>query len=154
MQKGGVDMARLLARDIMHPRMSLYLKDRGSDIVKKLSAGYPALPVVNDNLEVVGIVSEYDVLKAVGERKTLSEFSAETVMTCGHAEHGICGTPVFVKPDATMSDIIELFSKEKVSMLPVMENKKLIGIIPRKNILYAIMERDFWPEAEFLRKAA
>jgi hypothetical protein len=35
-----------------------------------------------------------------------------------------------------------------------MENKKLIGIIPRKNILYAIMERDFWPEAEFLRKAA
>jgi CIC family chloride channel protein len=154
MQKGGIDMTRLLARDIMHPRMSLYLKDRGSELVRKLTSGYPALPVVNDNLELVGIVSEYDVLKAIGERKTLSEFSAETVMTCGHAEHGACGTPVFVKPDATMNDIIELFSKEKVSMLPVVENKKLIGIIPRKSILYAITERDFWPEAEFLKKAA
>ena len=82
-------MTDLYAKDIMHPRLSLSIKDKGNDLVKKLLASYPALPVVNDNLEVVGIVSEYDVLDALKKKRTIHEFSDESLMGCGmqNTEH-------------------------------------------------------------------
>jgi predicted transcriptional regulator len=87
-------MTSIFAKDIMHPRVSLYVKDNGLDVVKKLMGNYPALPVVNDNLEVVGIVSEYDVLDALKEKRTIHEFSAESVMSCGHASMGPARSPL------------------------------------------------------------
>lgn len=53
-----VDMIRLVIKDIMFPQVSLYAKDKGSELVKKLMINYPALPVVNNDLEVIGIVSD------------------------------------------------------------------------------------------------
>ena len=148
-------MKTLRAIDIMNPRVSLYVKDKGSDLVKKMMANYPALPVVNDNLEVMGIVSEYDVLDAIKEKRTVHEFSAESLMGCGHAEHGICTSPITIKSNAVIDDIVETFYKERISLLPVVDdNKKLVGIITRKNIITAMAEMGFWPEVEFQKRAA
>ena len=49
-----VVMIRLVAKDIMFPRVSLNAKDKGSELVKELMINYPALPVVNDDVEVIG----------------------------------------------------------------------------------------------------
>lgn len=148
-------MMKLFAKDIMFPRVSLYVKDKGSELVKKLMVNYPALPVVNDNLEVVGIVSEYDVLDALKEKRTINEFSAESLMSCGHAEHGVCNEPVTVTADTPIEDIVETLYKERLSLLPVVDaKKKLVGLITRKNIIYAIAEQGFWPEAEFRKRVA
>ncbi len=51
-------MTRLVAKDIMFPRVSPYAKEKGSELVKKFMINYPARPVVNDDLEVIGIVSD------------------------------------------------------------------------------------------------
>jgi CBS-domain-containing membrane protein len=148
-------MARLFAKDIMHPRVSLYLKDAGPEVVRKLMANYPALPVVNDNLEVMGIVSEYDVLDAIKEKRTVHEFSAESLMGCGHAEHGICTSPITIRSDTPIDDIVGMFYQERLSLLPVVDdNKKLVGVITRKNIIIAMAEMGFWPEVEFQKRAA
>jgi CBS domain-containing protein len=148
-------MARLLAKDIMHPRVSLHITDKGSDLVKKLMANYPALPVVNDKLEVVGIVSDYDVLDALKEKRTINEFSAESLMSCGHAEHGTCTDPLTISSDMPIDDIVNTFYKERLSILPVVDSmKKLVGIITRKNIIYAIAEQGFWPEVAFQKRVA
>ncbi len=148
-------MARLLAKDIMHPRVSLYVKDSGRDVVKKLMVSYPALPVVNDDLEVVGIVSDYDVLDAIKEKRTIHEFSAESLMSCGHAEHGICTEPVTISWDMPIDDIVNMLYEVRLSILPVVdEKKKLVGIVSRKNIIYAVAEQDFWPEMEFQKRVA
>jgi CBS domain-containing protein len=74
------DMIRLVAKDIMFQRVSLYANDKGSELVNKLMINYPALPVVNDDLEVIGIVSDYDVLDALNEKRTVHEFSAASLM--------------------------------------------------------------------------
>ncbi len=148
-------MIRLYAKDIMHPRVSLYFKDKGSDLVKKMMVNYPALPVVNDDLEVVGIVSEYDILDALKEKRTIHEFSAESLMSCGHAEHGTCKEPVTISSDMPIDDIVDTLFKERLSILPVVDDKKkLVGIITRKNVIYAIAEQGFWAEAEFRKRAA
>lgn len=41
-------MSCIRAKDIMHPRVSLQAKEKGSELVKKLMCGYPGLPVVNE----------------------------------------------------------------------------------------------------------
>ena len=148
-------MTMLYAKDIMHPRLSLSVKDSGHDVVKKLLVDYPALPVVNDKLEVVGIVSEFEVLAALAEKRTIHEFSAESLMGCGHAEHGVCKDPLTISQNATIDDVVNTFVKEGVSILPVVDNaKKLVGIIARKNIISAMAEPGFWPQAEFRKRAA
>jgi CBS domain-containing protein len=38
------------------------------------------------------------------------------------------------------------------SILPVVKNKKLVGIISRKNIINAMAEQGFWPEHEFKKR--
>lgn len=146
----------LCAKDIMHPRVSLPLKERGKELVNKLTGWYPALPVVNDNLQVVGIVSEYDVFDALEEGRTLSEFSAESIMSCGHTHHAdFCDSPLMVTPDTSIDEIVDIMYRERFSILPVVENKnskKLIGLISRKNIINALAEDGFWPEHQFQKR--
>ena|SRR3989338_3531075 len=145
-------MSCVVAKDIMHPRVSLPAKEKGIELLKKLMCPYPALPVVNDNLEVIGIVSEYDILDALKEGRTIHEFSAESVMSCGHAEHEVCSTPVTVTSDTPIEDIVEIMYSLRFSILPVVKNKKLVGIISRKNIINAMAEQGFWPEHEFKKR--
>ncbi|MFO0754019.1 MAG: CBS domain-containing protein [Thermodesulfovibrionales bacterium] len=145
-------MSCITARDIMHPRMSIQAKERGTDIVKRLLCPYSALPVVNEQIEVIGIVSEYDVLEAVRQGKTLYEIEAQSIMSCGHAEHGYCSSPVTVMPETRIEDVVELMVSLRCLMLPVVEHKKLAGIVGRKQIVNALAEAGFWPEHEFKMK--
>ena len=46
---------------------------------------YPALPVVDDNLNVIRIVSAVEYTRALKGKKIVREFSAESLMACGHA---------------------------------------------------------------------
>jgi CBS domain-containing protein len=150
-----VDMIRLVAKDIMSPRVSLYANDKGSELVKKPMINYPALPGVNDDLEVIGIVSDYDVLDALNEKRTVHEFSAESLMSCGHAEHGVCTEPLTISANMLIDDIANTLYKERVSVLPVVdERRKLVGIIIRKSIINTITELGVWPEVDFRKRAA
>ena len=131
-------------------------KDRGKDVVEKLMSPYPALPVVNDKLEVVGIVSDYDVFDALKEGRTIYEFSAESIMTCGRTKGASeCDSPLTVTPDTPIDDIVNMMHEEDFSILPVVESKKnrrLAGLISRKNIINALAEEGFWPEHQFQKR--
>ncbi len=145
-------MVCIQASDIMNPRLSLHAKETGENIVKKLLCSYPALPVVNDNDEVIGIVSEYDVFHAIQQGRTVHEFSAESIMSCGHAEHGVCDRPVTVFPSTRIEDVVEMMFASNFTILPVVDKKKFVGIISRKNVIYAMAERGFWPEIDFQKR--
>jgi CBS-domain-containing membrane protein len=76
-------------------------------------------------------------------------------MGCGHAEHGICTSPITIRSDTPIDDIVGMFYQERLSLLPVVDdNKKLVGVITRKNIIIAMAETGFWPEVEFQKRAA
>jgi CBS domain-containing protein len=54
-----------------------------------------------------------------------------------------------------IDDIVNTLYKERVSILPVVdEKKKLVGIITRKSIINLITELGFWPDVEFRKRAA
>ncbi|MDA8325518.1 MAG: CBS domain-containing protein [Nitrospiraceae bacterium] len=149
-------MPAMTAKDIMHPRLSLPQKEPGHSMVNKLLSSYPGLPVVNEEDQVVGIVTEYDVFDALMNNRTVHEFSAESIMGCGHMEHeGVCNEPRCVSQDTPVDKVLEIMYKEKLSILPVVKDdkgRKLVGIIARKNIISALAERNFWPEHEFQKR--
>jgi CBS domain-containing protein len=141
-----------MAKDIMYPRVSVPAKMSGHELVQKLMCPYPGLPVINEKQEVIGIVSEYDVLNALREGRTIHEFSAESLMSCGHAEHGVCSSPVTVQADAPIEDIADLMFALGFTVLPVVSGKCLIGLITRKSIINAMTEKGFWHEHEFKKR--
>lgn len=145
-------MSCIRAKDIMHPRVSLQAKEKGRDLVKKLMSGYPGLPVVNENSEVIGVVTEDDVLDAIIEGRTIHEFTAETIMTCGHAEHNVCASPVTVSTNTPIEDIVRLMHDSRITILPVVDGGKLVGVVARKNIINALAEPGFWHEHEFKKR--
>ena len=122
------------AKDLMLKGASLHVEDRGSTLVKKLSGRYHALPVVNDNREVVGIVTEASILRALREEKTIFQCTAGSLMTCGHLEHDSCRSPVTVSPDTPMKDVLRTMLREQLSTMPVVQDRVLVGVINRKDL--------------------
>ena len=123
------------AGDLIMHGTSLNVGDRGSTLVKKLSGKYHALPVVNDDREVVGIVSEQSILRALRTEKTLFECTAGTLMTCGHLGHESCGNPVAVSPDTPVRDVVRTMLREQLSVVPVVKRRKLVGLLSRKDLV-------------------
>ena len=110
-----------------HPEQSIY-EVIDSMLKNKISGG----PVVNDQNELVGIISEQDCLKELIDTSyhnlLLSEAKVKNYMTSN--VHTIDGN----------MDVLEAaneFLQRNYRRFPVMENGKLIGQISRRDILKA-----------------
>ena len=73
----------MVARDIMNKIVTAAKKNTiGRDLAIKLLSGmYSGLPVVDDKGKVVGVVSEFDLLKAIRDGKALEQVKAEDIMS-------------------------------------------------------------------------
>jgi CBS domain-containing protein/RimJ/RimL family protein N-acetyltransferase len=81
-----------------------------------------ALPVINDQREVIGIVSETDLLQPLNFNKLVSEVMTRQVTT--------------VSEQTPIERVIELFHNRKLRCIPVVgADGKLAGVVGRKDIL-------------------
>lgn len=88
-------------------------------------------PVVNDDHEVVGIITEKDCLRLLAEgengevpRGTVADFMTAQVRT--------------VNPHMNIYFVAGMFLNDVVRRFPVVENGKLVGAITRFDILRAV----------------
>ncbi|GGA99850.1 CBS domain-containing protein [Agarivorans gilvus] len=98
-----------------------------------LAAKVSGATVLNDNKEVVGVISEIDCLQAIlkgtyhGEiGGTVKEFMTEEVDSVG--------------TDMDILAVAELLIKQKRRRMPVVENGKFIGQYSIRSILNAVKE--------------
>ncbi len=104
----------------------------GRDVARTMiSQDYCHLPVVDDSDHVVGIISEFDLLKAVKagkdlEKITAGELMSPKVISVGEAE------PV--------ESVIDIMITQYMITLPVVRDGKLVGVINRRNILQSMVE--------------
>jgi len=90
-------------------------------------AGHRGFPVLNDQQKLVGIIAHHDVRMAV-QRQVTQEELIKNLMTVN---------PIIATPDESLTGVLFLMDRYKVSRVPVMEGDKLIGIITRKDVLSA-----------------
>jgi CBS domain-containing protein len=92
-----------------------------------------ALPVVDKEKRLVGIVSERDYArKVVLLGKTSHETPVEVIMT--PASHMIT-----IKPDASLEACMTLMTAHHVRHLPVLSGERLIGVISSRDVIKAII---------------
>ena len=126
----------MVAKDIMNKIVTAAKrKTIGRDLAIKLLSGmYSGLPVVDDKGKVVGVVSEFDLLKAIKEGKKLEQVTAEDIMS---------KNPICVSENTPVADIIDLMMKHNIIRVPVVRNDNLVGVISRCDILSNIVEPEF-----------
>jgi chloride channel protein, CIC family len=87
-------------------------------------------PVVEDG-RLVGIVTQTDLNK-IAQHQLPGSTRLQAIMT---------PQPMTVNPSDTLSQVLHLLSRYKVSRLPVVERRKLVGIITRSDILQIEAEK-------------
>ncbi len=125
----------MLAKEIMNKIVTAATKKtNGRDLAVKLLSGmYSGLPVVGEG-KVVGVVTEFDLLKAVKEGKDLQRIFAEDIMT---------KDPICVEEETRVEEIIKLMTEKNIIRVPVVRKEKLIGVISRCDILNSLIQPEF-----------
>jgi len=97
---------------------------------------FGSLPVVEDDGMLVGIVTEYDLLQAMIDGRDLRKIMATEIMSIH---------PVTVTEDQTLAQVADLFQDRYVTRVPVVRNKKLVGILARRDLLFGYMKASqYW----------
>ena len=141
-----VPVSELMEKDPVSTRVDMPL----TELVAQLKRyGFRAMPVIDDDGKLVGVVSETDVfLKEKGV-----PFSLEKVPTLlgrmvaedelqdfeptrrVKVDEVMSTTIVTLPPNATLEDAAMLMLKRNFSLIPVVEDDKLVGIVRRIDIL-------------------
>jgi CBS domain-containing protein len=95
------------------------------------SGTFSGVPVIEPGNHLVGMVTEFDVLKALVDGKDLHMLKAEDVMT----PH-----PVTVEETATAEDIVKHMIQHQIIRIPVVRNGKLLGMISRTDLLNHLID--------------
>jgi CBS domain-containing protein len=97
---------------------------------------FGSLPVVEQDGTLVGIVSEYDLLQAMIEGRDLRKILAVEIMSAH---------PVSVTEDQTLAQVADLFQDRYITRVPVLRNKKLVGILARRDLVFGYLKASkYW----------
>lgn len=109
----------------------------GSTIASMMTRrNFGSLPVVESDGTLVGIVSEYDLLQAMIEGRDLRKILATEIMSAH---------PVSVTEDQTLAQVADLFQDRYMARVPVVRNKKLVGVLARRDLLFGYMKASkYW----------
>ena len=149
--------SRLTARDIMTRDVVTVFPHTSLRYVAKLLAGrhISGVPVVDDDGQVVGIVSENDLLQwsdQPGEKQAwwlnmladgfeLSADFLDVIQSEREKVRGVMKTDVAtVTEDTPATDIAKLIVAKSVKRVPVVRNGKLVGIVSRADLVRALAQ--------------
>ena len=96
---------------------------------------FNGVPVIDDNVKVIGIVTAADILRAIRQGKNLDSLRATDIMT---------RNPIVVKQDTEPDEIIDIMIQRVIVLVPVVDDdKKLIGVVARLDILREKLNEKF-----------
>jgi len=92
--------------------------------------------VVVENGKLIGVFTERDYArKVILKGRSSKETLVRDIMS---------SRPIFVNPDSTIDDCMQLMTDKLIRHLPVLENDELVGVISIGDIVrYIIYEKDF-----------
>ena len=143
----------MLAREVMASPVVTTTADAAITEVVDLMLKHKisALPVVDSEGAVIGIVSEGDLiqrdeigtlphrswwLSALGTKAQLAD---EFVKSHGATAKAVMTVNVITAaPDTPLQEIAEVLERKKVKRVPIVEDGKVVGIVSRANLLQAL----------------
>ncbi|MEU6801014.1 CBS domain-containing protein [Streptomyces neyagawaensis] len=135
------------AGDIMH-RGAQWIPshetlDRAAQLMRQLNVG--ALPISDENERLCGILTDRDIV--VG---CVAMGHDPSRVTAGDLAKG---TPRWIDADADISEVLEEMKEHQIRRLPVIHNKRLVGMISEADIARHLPEDQIadWAESVYAR---
>jgi CBS domain-containing protein len=117
--------------------------------------GFAALPVVDEDDELVGIVAEADVLRdrlLPDPRLHLRRDAASTRPAPPRLVGGVMTAGVrSVEASADVADVARMFVDDHLRSVPVLEHGRTVGIVSRRDLLQTLARTDAAIRADVLR---
>lgn len=106
------------------------------EAIEKMEELYVGTSIVLDGGEVVGIISERDVIRKVMLKdKNLDDIKVQDVMSTNLTT---------VTPETPLDECMHLMTDKRIRHLPVLRDKQLCGIVSIGDVVkYLIVEKDF-----------
>ncbi len=114
-------------------------KDSGLAVARILTEGnFGSVPVVEGDRSLVGLISEFDLLKAMAEERDLRQVAAADIMT---------RDVVTVPEDMPVVELTKVLQERHLIRVPVVKGKTLIGVVARRDIVYGYVKAHatYWP---------
>jgi CBS-domain-containing membrane protein len=120
--------ADIMTKDVVTAKKNMVL----TDVIELLLRNQiSAMPVVDDNKHIIGIVSEIDLVNL-----TLSGNARDTKV-----EEVMTKKVISFGPDAELAEMVQSFSKNHLRRVPIVEEGKVLGIVSRRDILREMLKR-------------
>ena len=93
-----------------------------------------ALPVLNNNMQLCGIISERDIIREISNNLSVNfkKSFINTIMT---------SVVITINKNTKSEDIMDIMSKNKIRHIPIIENKLLIGIVSIGDVVKRLLEK-------------
>lgn len=95
------------------------------------SATFSGVPIVDPGSILVGMVTEFDILKALLDGQSLENMTAADIMS---------PQPIALQEDSTIEEALTLMVRHHVLRLPITRDGKLIGLISRSDIVHHLID--------------
>jgi CBS domain-containing protein len=132
------------ARDVMHAGAKCIgqhesLK-RAAELMRDLDVG--ALPICGDDDRLHGIITDRDIVTSC-----VAEGADPAATTAGELAKG---TPVTVNSGADISAVLQAMEQNQIKRLPVIEDRRLVGMISQADISRHLPKQDVGEVVEAL----
>lgn len=113
----------IAAWHIMREKISVAPDTTAREVAMKIiSSGLAAMPVVDGDREIQGVVTENAILEAIREERDLDSIQASAIMVAA---------PIIAEAATPTADIISLLLKSCCSIVVVVKDGKYVGVISR-----------------------
>jgi len=115
--------------DVITFKADQEITDVTETIIKRKISG---APVVNNEGEIIGIITEKDCLRVIYDEKYHNLFPNQ-----GKVTNYMSKKVVTVDYNIKINELASLFMKSNFRRYPVLENGKMVGVISRRDVLKA-----------------
>ena len=120
----------IMTTNVVTVKPDATMRDAASLILRH---GVSGLPVVDDQDQLVGVLSEWDLLQVLEE----PEVEMEPIANYMTAD------PVCVSEETSLVDVVDLFRSRRVRRLPVTRDGELVGLVSRHDLIrFVLTTRD------------
>ena len=121
-------------REVLHAHIpTLRTESTIRDAVDKMDIyQFPALVIVDEDIKPIAVITEGDVCRAVASNESLVSIMHEPALA--HATK----FPTVVAADLEISEALHKMLMSGLTILPIVETDRLIGIVLRTDLMQAL----------------
>jgi len=125
----------MILREVLHAHIpTLTQESTVRDAVDKMDIyQFPALVIVDQNMSPLGVLTEGDICRQVTTRDSALSLMNEPAYVYASKD------PTTMTPDTEISDAFHKMISSGLTILPIVEDNRLSGVVLRVDLLQAMM---------------